>query len=67
MIIDLGFSFVREQEGMELDEILQRQQHLRHLETQENGPVTPQSGYHTMERDKQIRYICLLVIYLLVN
>lgn len=42
---------------MELDEILQRQQHLRHLETRENGPVTPQSGYHTMERDELIRYI----------
>lgn len=52
---------------MELDEILQRQQHLRHLETRKNGSVTPQSGYHTMERDKLIRYMYLLVIYLLVN
>lgn len=52
---------------MGLDEILQRQQHLRHLETRENGPVTPQSGYHAMERDKLIRYMYLLVIYLLVN
>ena len=26
---------------MGLDEILQRQQHLRHLETRENEPVTP--------------------------
>lgn len=52
---------------MGLDEILQRQQHLRHLETRENEPMTPQSGYHAMERDELIRYICLLVIYLLVN
>ena len=52
---------------MELDEILQRQQHLRHLETRENGPVTPQYVYHAMERDELIRYIYLLVTYLLVN
>lgn len=52
---------------MGLDEILQRQQHLRHLETQENGPVIPQSEYHAMERDELIRYICLFVTYLLVN
>lgn len=42
---------------MELGELQSRLEHLRHLESRENGPETPQKAYLTMERDEMIRYI----------
>ena len=42
---------------MELEELQSRLEHLRHLESRENGPETPQKAYLTMERDEMIRYI----------
>ena len=34
---------------MELEELQSRLEHLRHLESRENGPETPQKAYLTME------------------
>ena len=42
---------------MELEELQSRLEHLRHLESREKGPETPQKAYLTMERDEMIRYI----------
>ena len=42
---------------MELEEIMARQGHLRHLESLEKAPETPQKPYLVMERDEMIRYI----------
>ena len=42
---------------MELEELQSRLEHLRHLESRENGTETPQKAYLNMERDEMIRYI----------
>ena len=42
---------------MELEELQSKLEHLRHLESRENGPETPQKAYLNMERDEMIRYI----------
>ena len=42
---------------MELEELQSRMEHLRHLESRENSPETPQKAYLMMERDEMIRYI----------
>jgi len=42
---------------MELEELQSRMEHLRHLESRENSPETPQEAYLMMERDEMIRYI----------
>lgn len=42
---------------MELEEIMARQGHLRHLESLEKAPETHQKPYLVMERDEMIRYI----------
>ena len=58
MAVSIFFcTFVEKSEGMELGELQSRLEHLRHLESRENGPETPQKAYLTMERDEMIRYI----------
>ncbi len=42
---------------MELEELQSRLEHLRHLESRENGPETPQKAYLTMEDSEKNRYI----------
>ena len=42
---------------MELEELQSRMEQLRHLESRENSPETPQEAYLMMERDEMIRYI----------
>ena len=42
---------------MELEELQSRLGHLRHLESRENGPETPQKAYLTMEDSEKNRYI----------
>ena len=46
---------------MELEELQSRLEHLRHLESRENGPETPQKAYLTMEDSEKNRYIEFLI------
>ena len=46
---------------MELEELQSRLEHLRHLESLENGPETPQKAYLTMEDSEKNRYIEFLI------
>ena len=46
---------------MELEELQSRLGHLRHLESRENGPETPQKAYLTMEDSEKNRYIEFLI------
>ena len=46
---------------MELEELQSRLGHLRHLESRENGPETPQKAYLTMEDSEKNRYIEFLL------
>ncbi len=46
---------------MELEELLSRMEHLRHLESRENGPETPQKAYLTMEDSEKNRFIEFLI------
>jgi len=44
---------------MELEELQSRLEHLRHLESRENDPETPQKAYLTMEDSEKNRTKCL--------
>ena len=46
---------------MELEELQSRLEHLRHLESRENSPETPQKAYLTMEDSEKNRYIEFLL------
>ena len=46
---------------MELEELQSRMEHLRHLESRENSPETPQKAYLTMEDSEKNRYIEFLI------
>ena len=46
---------------MELEELQSRMEHLRHLESRENSPETPQKAYLTMEDSEKNRYIEFLL------
>ena len=46
---------------MDLEELQSRMEHLRHLESREKSPETPQKAYLTMEDSEKNRYIEFLI------